>query len=81
MEDKKKANKKSNNTLKGYSRFSGIVIQMGVIIGLGSWGGSQLDEKFNSETPIYTIILSLSSVGLALYLIIKEVIKMGKNNE
>jgi len=78
MEDKKKANKKSSNTLKGYSRFSGIVIQMGVIIGLGSWGGSKLDEKFNSETPIYTIVLSLSSVGLALYLIIREVIKMGK---
>ena len=49
MEDKKKANKKSSNTLKGYSRFSGIVIQMGVIIGLGSWGGSKLDEKFNPK--------------------------------
>jgi len=77
----KKPEKKSNSSLKGYARFSGIAVQMGVIIGLGSWSGVKLDERLNNKTPLFTIILSLSAVALSLYLIIKEVIKMGKDDE
>jgi F0F1-type ATP synthase assembly protein I len=63
-----------------YARFSSLVIQMGVIIGLFSWLGTYLD-KTNDSGRLWTVILSLSGVAIALYLIIREVIKIGKEDE
>jgi F0F1-type ATP synthase assembly protein I len=54
---------------------------MGVIIGFSAWGGQKIDEHFNLTKPYLTIVCSLVGVAFALYLIIREVIKMGKNNE
>jgi len=47
---------------------------MGVIIGLSSWGGVKLDEHYQNKTPVFTIILSLAGIGIALYLVIKDLI-------
>ena len=66
--------------MKKYARFSGIVIQMGVIIGLFSWFGTYLDERYKTEN-IWTIVLALSGVFLAMYLVIKEVINSSKEDE
>lgn len=54
---------------------------MGAIIGLGSWVGSLLDEKYKTPKPYFTLVLALLSIAAALYLIIKEVIKTGKDDE
>lgn len=54
---------------------------MGVIIGFSAWGGRKLDQQFNLHKPYLTIICSLLGVAFALYLIIREVINMGKNDE
>lgn len=75
---KQKPSKKPKQ-LSSYVRFSGIAVQMGAIIGLGAWGGSSLDKKFNFDKPIFTIVLSLLGVAIALYIVIREVIKMGKD--
>lgn len=71
---------KPSSPMKKYARFSGIVIQMGVIIGLFSWLGTYLDEKYQTEN-IWTIILALSGVFLAMYIVIKEVIKTSQDDE
>ena len=81
MKRNEKPSKKPNSSLNQYARFSGIAIQMGVIIGFSAWGGQKLDEYFLMNKPYLTIVCSLSGVAFALYLIIREVIKMGKNNE
>lgn len=75
-----KSNKKPNGFSK-YARFSALGIQMGVIIGFFSWLGVYLDDKYQSETDWWTIGLSLFGVSAALYLIIREVIKLSKDNE
>lgn len=54
---------------------------MGVIIGGFTWLGVFLDNKYNNKTPWWTIGLALFGVFAGLYLMIKEVIKMGKDNE
>lgn len=54
---------------------------MGVIIGFSAWGGGKLDEHFQLNKPYLTIVCSLSGVAFALYLIIREVINMGKKDE
>jgi hypothetical protein len=51
---------------------------MAVTIGLGAWGGKKLDEHFQNEKPICTIILSLLGIFTALYLVLKDFIKPDK---
>lgn len=73
--------KKPSSSLNQYARFSGVAIQMGVIIGVSAWGGKKLDEHFNLNKPYLTIVCSLTGVAIALYLIIREVVKLGKKGE
>jgi F0F1-type ATP synthase assembly protein I len=54
---------------------------MGVIISFFTWLGFYLDKKFETATPWWTISLSLFGVCSSLYLVIKEVMKMGENEE
>ena len=63
------------NKLNAYAKYSAIAIQMAVIITMGTLGGVKLDELFDFEFPLMTLILSLSSVILSMYLAIKDVIK------
>jgi membrane protein DedA with SNARE-associated domain len=47
---------------------------MAVIIAAGAFFGDHLDKKHTSEIPIYTITLSLLSIFLALYYVLKKII-------
>jgi F0F1-type ATP synthase assembly protein I len=64
-----------------YTRFSTVGIQMGIIIGGFTWLGTYLDKKYQNDTPWWTIGLSLFGVVAGLYLMIKEVINMNKDDE
>jgi hypothetical protein len=50
-------------------------IQMGAIITGGVLGGIQLDKWLNLKFPVFTLVLTLVSVFLAMYYFIKDVIK------
>jgi hypothetical protein len=65
---------------RDYTRFSGIAIQMGIIIAAGVIGGVKLDGKLNCS-PLFTLIGSLGSIAISLYLVIKElsIVKNKKN--
>ena len=67
--------KKANLSLKGYARFSSIAIQMGVIIFGGTFGGYKLDALINWKFPLFTVILSIASVGIAIFLVTKDLLK------
>jgi hypothetical protein len=56
-------------------RYSGMATQMGITIGLGVWGGMKLDEKFSDGGKGFTLTLSLVSVIVAMYMVIKDLIK------
>ena len=71
---------KPKNQLNSYARFSGIAIQMFAIIGIGSFIGVKLDEKFPNTHNHYTIILSLSSVIMAIVFVIKQITSASKDN-
>lgn len=60
----------------------GIPFQMGVVIFAFTYFGMWLDEKYLDESSsFYTIILSLLSVFIALYNVIRQVKNINKNNE
>lgn len=67
--------------LSKLARFSSVGIQMGVTIGLFTWLGTYLDKKYATKTPWWTIGLSLFGVTASLVLIIREVMKMSKEDE
>jgi hypothetical protein len=50
--------------------YTNLPIQMGIIIGIGTYFGNYLDKSFQNQTPWWTLILSLSSVFLTFYQII-----------
>jgi membrane protein DedA with SNARE-associated domain len=69
---------KNKNTLK-WMRFSGIAIQMGVVIWLGNVLGEYIDKRTNRNDELWTKIITLSAVFLAMFSVIREVIKIGKD--
>ncbi len=72
--------KKGKGQLNTYARFSGIGFQMIVIIGLGVYLGIKLDENYPNDYSLFTIILSLISIGIALYSVIKQVTNFSNKN-
>lgn len=71
----KRENGKEDNPLKTYYRYSGIAVQMVVIMLISVWGGMKLDELAGTETPVFTVILSLLGVAAAIYTSIKDLIR------
>ena len=70
--------KQPQKPLNAYAKYSGLSVQMAVIIGGGAYGGHKLDEYYKNATPIFTIILSLVSIAIAMYIVLKDLIKPGK---
>lgn len=56
-------------------KYASMATQMAVIITLGVIGGYKLDNYLELKTPIFTLVLSLLSVGVAIYLSIKDFLK------
>ncbi|MCX6234899.1 MAG: AtpZ/AtpI family protein [Bacteroidetes bacterium] len=70
-----KNQKSKKRSLDNYARYSSIAFQMLFIILAGVFAGVKLDDLVNIRFPVFTIILSLGSVVLAIYYAIKDVIK------
>ena len=47
-------------------------LKISIAILAGVYGGKYLDDYLALETPIFTLILSMLGLALALYIIIKE---------
>lgn len=75
------SDKKESSGLSKFARFSTVGIQMGVIIGGFTWLGVYLDEKVENKTPWWTLGLALFGVFAGLYIMIREVIKMGRKDD
>ena len=72
--------KDQKDKLNSYARFSGIVIQMFAIIGIGTYSGVKLDENYPNKHNLYTLILSLLSVILSIVFVIRRIIAASKDN-
>ena len=55
-----------------------IPFQMGIIIFAFTYVGMRLDERYGMTNSIFTICLSLFSVFIALYNVIRQVKKLNK---
>ncbi len=66
---------------KNNLKFSSLGFQMAITIGLGAWLGNYLDNKYETENPVYTIIIILLAIAISFYNLIREVNKLNKENE
>jgi len=73
--DPQKTNKQKKKQLNNYGKYSSIAFQMLAIILIGVFGGVKLDEWLELKFPVFTVILSLLSVSLAIYTVIKDLLK------
>jgi len=64
--------------LNRYIQLTGVAFQMGIIIYLGTYFGKWLDGKFINDSSLFTIIFSLLGVFASLYLVIKNVLSISK---
>ena len=68
--------KKDQSSLNDYARYSSIAFQMIAIILLGVFGGMKLDQLIKIEFPVFTVVLTILSVILSIYFVIRDLIKM-----
>lgn len=62
--------------LNKYIRFTGIALQMGLTIYLGSLLGEWLDQKYPNDNQLYVKICTLVAVFISMYSVIREVTKL-----
>ncbi len=81
MEEQPKNQKKQKSSNQGgigdYARYSGMAFEMIAIIGLSTYGGIKIDERAGTS-PLFTVILSLTGVAAAIYIVIRDLIKRSK---
>jgi len=71
-------NQNKKKQLNKYIYFSSMAFQMGIVIAAGTIFGQWLDGKYVNDYSLFTIIFSLLSVFVSLYLVIKKVTSINK---
>jgi F0F1-type ATP synthase assembly protein I len=64
-----------NRPLHKYAYYTSIAFQMLAIILLCTYAGVKLDAWIETRIPVFTIILSLSGVIIAIYQVTRDLIK------
>lgn len=65
---------KKESPIHQYAVYSNLAFEMGAIIALGVFGGIKLDKILNLS-PLFTVLCSLASIAIALFLIIRSLTK------
>jgi ATP synthase protein I len=60
--------------LSDYAKYTSLAFEMVIIMVAGVFGGRFFDRFFELHFPVFTLLLSLISVGLAIYFAIKDFI-------
>lgn len=66
----------SGKTPSNFLRYSGMAMQMLGTILVFTYAGYKLDQWQMNKTPIWTLVLSLTSIAASLYLLIRSMPKL-----
>ena len=77
MEDKNQQKKQRNKWIA----LINIPIQMGVIIFVFAYAGNWLDDNYPNPNRVYTKVVTLVGIFLALYNVYRQVNELGKSEE
>lgn len=65
-------------TVNLYAKYSALAFQMLFTVGIFTYGGIWLDKYLNLAKPFCTIALSLLSVGISLFAVIRDFTKQNE---
>ena len=65
--------------LNNFLRFTGAGLQMGLTIYMFNWLGKWLDKTYQKD--FFETLLTLLAIFSSMYLIIRQVIEVSKNND
>ena len=63
------------NRFNAYAKYSSLAVQMMAMIAAGTYGGFRLDKYLGWKIPVFTVVLSLLSVGGAIWYAVKDLLK------
>lgn len=66
--------KKVVDNAQSYLKYSGMAFQMAAILIVGALAGRELDERYQTERPYFTLILVIFAIIGAFYLTLKDFI-------
>ena len=75
LEKKKKSDKNNNRLLKNNAKYLNIAFQMIAIMLLCVFGGIKLDSVISWNFPVFTLLLTISGVIIAIFYVIKDLLK------
>ncbi|MEO5906018.1 MAG: AtpZ/AtpI family protein [Saprospiraceae bacterium] len=55
-----------------YLKYSGMALQLFVLLAIAAWLGQKIDQKLGSSKPYFTIILILLFTGGFFYRLVKD---------
>lgn len=67
--------KKKDSPLKFYAKYSSLGLQMIVIILAGAFGGRAIDNSIEREFPVFTVVLTILAVVIAIIYGMREIFK------
>ena len=72
---------KKDNPLLFYAKYSALAIQMGVIIVAGAFGGKEIDKHVSWEFPVFTMVLTILGVAVAVLYGMRELFRYNKHDK
>lgn len=69
------SDRKESKPYNSFVKYSGLALQMGITIYLGSLFGSYLDDRLHNDSGLYSKIITLLAVFLSIFSVIRQVIK------
>ncbi len=60
------------NNFKNAALLSGIAFEMGAIIFLAVKGGNWLDNTYEMQKPVYTLLCTLFGLVISIYIVIQQ---------
>lgn len=70
--------KKKENPLKFYAKYSALGFQMLAIILVGAFGGQALDNWLNRRFPVFTLVFTILAVVMSIIYGIREFFRQDK---
>ena len=72
---------KKENPLKFYAKYSALALQMGIIIVAGAFGGREIDKHTGWSFPVFTLVLAILGVVVAVLYGMRELFRYNKNEK
>ncbi len=63
---------KKPSSSNSYLKYSGLALQMFVLLGVGAWLGQRVDKWLHTSSPYFTILFILVFATAFFYRLIKE---------